>query len=367
MRDVAIAGLLGLLAAAPACAQTTGCLAPLTGTDGALTYNSPLSEPLRIGISRAVARTLQLTAAAADAAVAKPMASCIVGTLRTDTGDYPIHGGVGAEPLRWVRAEDQDRTIYLVPEPDEEGRDIRPYHLVEKNWRGLFDLQIYTGLPSEADVRRDMEATLEDDISPVAFYDLAGDAVTLFRLTKSQRTALLLGAAPTPDRPAQLFGADGDYFSPTREADVRMVAAGIHCPVEVGGMSRESLVVNDGDRRAPDLSCNYASGRIQVKISASRHPVVTVESLFSALTDGLPQNYKNLRLRPDVLSLTPGGPLSRGQAWLSDGPDGLWGGGVWSGMAGDYLLDVQGAWPENDTQAASAALQAVQALLSQGR
>ena len=275
MRGVVVGLLLAGLAgtASPALARAPACAGRLIEAVGQpLDLKTPLDEPNRLGLSFGVAVGLDDSENPAglwprDTIQAAP--ACVIRTFEAAGKHFTLSGGLDRVPPRFA-VSDTGETLaltilpsiseaYAMQRTGTEGIvEIQHFisALVLLRPTRVFVLKLYDGLPADDALIENMKAAAARTLPVLASFHSTSRAVSLNLPTISGRDAFFL-RPPTPDNPAVVTAADGQFFHRGEDGAVTMLASGMVCPAIQDGFSRDDMLVVDTSERGMDLACRF--------------------------------------------------------------------------------------------------------------
>jgi hypothetical protein len=329
-------------------AAAKDCAAELGGTGQKVEVLEPLSEAERVALSTLVYETLRaLPKGHRPESLIDDAPPCPLGSFKAGDMTLTLFGGAAPFPLRWAGYPGKTAMFYLVAGPP--GGELRrwgvktaPYLLVAAYDRTRMVVSVFDDAPSDATLKDAIADSMRDpEFTPLAEFDGEGDAVTLFRETRSGIGAQLFGPAPSGERTATIGLPDGRYFAPGPSGQAVMREADLPCPFELGKLTTRQLVVVDGSTKGLDLACQYRDDDVVVSIFVERLPDAALERAFKARKAGMMNDYKNPKDTPQLVGVNGPTRFAHGASWLGDDEQA---GGIWMARKGEFVIEVDATW-----------------------
>lgn len=353
------------------------CGAALGDTGKPITPAQPLTEADRKALLAALFITLHDPTV--DDVRALPADSCPVARFGADDVVWTIHGGRGAQPLRWVSTSARPDWFFLVPGPSlpdaaawDATRQGLPrlstapaYYLVGVADGINFLLQAYDGPPSMRRMSDDIAALLEGGAAPLAAHDPTGDVVSLFLTTVSGPQAEVF-------RPTELDdGRVGGLFMPD-DGLVRLGDGGAFvfrgsdfaCRPDYGPLTRFRVGVGLPQDDGRELSCQLRSDDVVMTVIVSHRPDGSADKAIWADEIRNAEETYGVRTKLRGPPTGRGSPIGAGRTWIdSDGLVQL----VLFLRDGEYVYEIRQSHRDEAIEAAMAALKQVVDQISASR
>lgn len=363
--SVFLAATLALGGGSFAAAATREC-ATDSGSGKVIEVPEPLSEAERVSLSTAVYEALRSPPRGhRPESLIDDAPACPLGSFKAGDTTLTLFGGVAPFPTRWAASADGRAVYYLVA--GSSGSELRQLgakgtpHLLVAAYDSLrMVLSVFDEAPSDATLKAAIADSMSDpEFAPLAKFDTVGDAVTLYRETRSGLGAQLFGAPPSGERTAEIDLPDGRYFTPGPSGQTQMHEPDLPCPFELGKLTTRRLLVVDGRDETLDLACQYRSDDAFVSIFVQRLPDATLKREFESRRAGMKEDYKRPKDTAQLVGVKGPTRFEYGASWLGEDDRA---GGIWMARKGDFVIEVDATWNVDSYRDARDAIQRIDRL-----
>lgn len=330
--------------AAAGAARAADCAPPLP-PGGVIEVLGALADVGKLALAQSLRDGLSATSPDWPIPEIKSAPPCRLAEFQARGATYSLSGGTGRLPPRWATSDGDSWVAYLAVMPsfvEGQARE-KMYALVVTNQSMRHVAQLYSGIPSQAALVKDMAAALEQRLPLVADFDPLGRAVSVRWATRSTARAVLWDPLPGQGgQPARVTAADGRLLVATADDGIVMAGSGFRCPARFGDLERMDMWIANATQDRRDLSCRYIKDGDWISIFVTRIPgrPKAREVFAGYLKDGH-------RVDPPAgtlpLPLALGAPPAPafGEAWKDARGSGQ---ATWLSSVGDWYVEVRATY-----------------------